>query len=216
MSTCNVYLDESGDLGWKFDKPFSKGGSSRYLTIANLIIPKELIHLPKRIAKAIKIRANIEGELKGKDLTIPLKKIFSQKVCGLLEKDSRIRVSVITVNKQRVQSHMREDPNKLYNYMVNFALLEKVTGYTSVNFTPDPRSVKVKSQNSLTDYLQTKLWFEMNALTKINDMAMESHHNLNLQFIDVISNIVWSYYELGQEDPFNILGTNIETKRLFF
>lgn len=36
----NVYFDESGDLGWSFDKPYGAGGSSRYLTIAFLIIPK--------------------------------------------------------------------------------------------------------------------------------------------------------------------------------
>jgi hypothetical protein len=48
----NLYLDESGDLGWKFDKPYRDGGSSRYLTIATLIIPQNLSHLPKRIIKS--------------------------------------------------------------------------------------------------------------------------------------------------------------------
>jgi hypothetical protein len=33
-----IYLDESGELGWKFDAPYRKGGSSRYLTIASLVI----------------------------------------------------------------------------------------------------------------------------------------------------------------------------------
>jgi hypothetical protein len=47
----NVYLDESGDLGWTFDKPYRHGGSSRYLTISVLIVPKDLSHLPKRILK---------------------------------------------------------------------------------------------------------------------------------------------------------------------
>lgn len=33
-----VYLDESGDLGWKFDAPYRSGGSSRYLTIAAIAV----------------------------------------------------------------------------------------------------------------------------------------------------------------------------------
>ena len=33
----SVYLDESGDLGWKFDAPYRCGGSSRYLTISAII-----------------------------------------------------------------------------------------------------------------------------------------------------------------------------------
>ena len=31
-----VYFDESGDLGWKFDKPYRQEGSSRFLTIAHI------------------------------------------------------------------------------------------------------------------------------------------------------------------------------------
>jgi hypothetical protein len=38
MSSIQIYLDESGDLGWRFDKPYRYGGSSRYLTIVSLII----------------------------------------------------------------------------------------------------------------------------------------------------------------------------------
>lgn len=62
-----VYLDESGDLGWSLDKPFRYGGSSRYLTIAALIIPDNLRHLPKRIVKDIyeKRKRSPQKELKG-------------------------------------------------------------------------------------------------------------------------------------------------------
>lgn len=49
----NLYIDESGDLGFTFDKPYRIGGSSRYLTIAFLLVPKELSHLPKRVVKKL-------------------------------------------------------------------------------------------------------------------------------------------------------------------
>jgi hypothetical protein len=34
-----VYLDESGDMGWNFSAPYRHGGSSRYLCLAFLFLP---------------------------------------------------------------------------------------------------------------------------------------------------------------------------------
>jgi len=34
----HVFLDESGDLGWNFEHPFRMGGSSRFLTLAFLVV----------------------------------------------------------------------------------------------------------------------------------------------------------------------------------
>ena len=48
MTRSFIYLDESGDLGWKFDAPYRDGGSSRYITIAALIVPEESVHDPMR------------------------------------------------------------------------------------------------------------------------------------------------------------------------
>ena len=49
----NAYLDESGDLGWRFDAPYRKGGLSRFLTIAFVICLSEKKHLPKRIVSKL-------------------------------------------------------------------------------------------------------------------------------------------------------------------
>ncbi|VEH66653.1 Uncharacterised protein [Rodentibacter pneumotropicus] len=49
----SVYLDESGDLGWKFDAPYRQGGSSRYLTIATILIHHDKRHLLKRLMKSL-------------------------------------------------------------------------------------------------------------------------------------------------------------------
>jgi hypothetical protein len=213
-----VYLDESGDLGWTFDKPYRHGGSSRYLTISVLIVPKDLSHLPKRIIRKIyqqkKIPASVE--IKGKDLTSDEKIKFSERVVGLLKANPSIRICAITVNKESVQSHIRMDSNKLYNYMINFILLDEIKTCSTINFTPDPRTIKVASGNSLVDYLQTKLWFELNSAAIINHTAMESHLNNNLKFVDFISNIVWSRYEDNKSSPFNILKPYITNKLLFF
>ncbi len=214
----NLFLDESGDLGWKFDKPYQFGGSSRYLTIATLIIPKTLSHLPKRIVKKIysKRKQSTSLEIKGNTLSDKEKDYFIKKTIALLKKQPSIQLSVITVRKENVREHIRSDANKLYNYMVNFAILDKISTYPIVNFTPDPRTIKIASGNSLIDYLQTKLWFELNSATKLIYNPMESGKSLNLQFIDFISHIIWKKYEHKEHKFYGQIKLSVSEKHLFF
>lgn len=214
----NVYLDESGDLGFKFDKPYGKGGSSRYLTIAFLLVPPDLSKYPKRIVKSLYRRKRwpTSKELKGSMLNLHDKAYFAEKVLGLLKRNRRIKILAITVNKRRVQTHIRQDVNKLYNYMIALILPEELKNQTDVNFIPDKRSIKVKSGNSLSDYLQIKLWFEHKSKARLINNPRESHQELNLQFIDFISNIVWHKYEKKDDMIFNMLARKIELRELFF
>jgi hypothetical protein len=214
----NLYLDESGDLGWTFNKPYGAGGSSRYLTIATILVPKNISHLPKRIVKEIyrKRKQPTNIEIKGNTLSLDEKEFFLRKAIQLLKDQTSVKVSIITVKKENVQSHIRDDSNKLYNYMVNFAVLDLIKSYPIVNFIPDPRSIKVASGNSLIDYLQTKLWFELNARTTLINSPMESKYNLNIQFIDFLSNIIWSRYEFNKSKYFNLIKPYIIEKNLFF
>jgi len=53
-----IYLDESGDLGWKFTAPYRNGGSSRHLTIASLAVSPPNKHRPKRLVKKLYTKFN--------------------------------------------------------------------------------------------------------------------------------------------------------------
>jgi hypothetical protein len=214
----NVYLDESGDLGWSLDKPYRSGGSSRYLTIAALIIPKTLAHLPKRIIRKTYKAKQLSsgGELKGQYLSKEETNKFIQKVIHLKKREPSVTLSVITVKKENVQPHIRSDANKLYNYMVNFAILQEIKECPAVDFIPDPRTIKVASGNSLVDYLKTKLWFELNSATVIKHIPVESKKNLTLQFIDFIAHVVWSRHENNEYDSYRLLRPYITERHLFF
>ena len=71
-----------------------------------------------------------------------------------------IQYKSITVYKPHVKLHIREDGNKLYNYMIGVMLLDELAKFDEVDFIYDARSLKIQSGNSLPDYLQTKLWFD--------------------------------------------------------
>ena len=214
----NVYIDESGDLGFSFKRPFRKGGSSRYLTIAFLLIPKNLSYLPKRIVKKLYKRKKqlTTVEIKGCDLTLNDKTFFASKVMDLLSKNPQIKIFSITTNKRNVKEHIRQDPNKLYNYMIGLILPKKIKRFKNITFIPDERSIKVKSGNSLADYLQIKLWFDLKSKTRIENKPQESHRNLNLQFIDWVTHIIWEWYEDKDFTAFEIIRRRVELLDLFF
>lgn len=217
MSIC-IYLDESGDLGWKFNAPYRNGGSSRYLTITCLITPQTKRDLPKRIIRKMykKFKWNTKEEKKWSQMSIEERDYFAQRAKLLRETHPDIRYFSMTVKKENVQSHIRADGNKLYNYMIGLLLLEEMSHFSFVYFFPDPRSVKVESGNSMHDYLQTQLWFDKGANTKLTTTPAESSSNLNVQFSDMLSGVIQGHFEDGNSSPWHILASSVNVRRLYF
>lgn len=214
----NVYLDESGDLGWSLDKPYHKGGSSRYLTIAFVICQSEKKHLLQRIVRKVYERTKTDPklELKGSSLTTDIKCYFAELVRNTVSMNPDIIIGSITVNKSKVKSHIRKDANKLYNYMIRLAVLPKVKGEPVVNLIRDNKTIKVKSGNSLIDYLQTEMWFYFDSPTSLVDLPSDSKKVKNLIFIDWINNLIWGKYENNNSQPYDILKNVITSHKLFF
>jgi len=96
------------------------------------------------------------------------------------------------------------------------AILDVIKNEPFVNLIRDNKTVKVKPGNSLIDYLQTTLWFEMNSKTKIIDIPSDSKKVQNLIFIDWMNNLIWGNYEDNNSEPYQILRSVIESKKLFF
>jgi len=144
------------------------------------------------------------------------KKYFAEQVRKLVSMNPDIAIGAITVNKSKVQKHIREDGNKLYNYMIRLAVLPTIQGEPIVNLIRDNKSVKVKSGNSLIDYLQTTLWFDMETHTRIVDIPSDSKQVKNLIFIDWMNNLIWGKYEDNNNEPYEILRNVITSKKLFF
>jgi hypothetical protein len=214
-----IYLDESGDLGWKFNAPYRRGGSSRYLTIASVVTSPSKKHLPKRLIKKLYSKFNWPTNIEKKwaDMSINERVWFAEKANELQSKHPNdIKYLSITVKKENVQSHIRIDANKLYNYMIGLSLLNEMSNHNTVTFLPDPRSIKVESGNSLHDYLQTQLWFEMRSTTILTTKPCDSAASRNIQFSDMLSGIVQGHFEDGNSKPWGELRSNISYKTLCF
>lgn len=211
-----IFLDESGDLGWNFSAPRKHGGSSRYLTLAFLFLPHSCRNAPRRLVRSLYHLYSWKHEHKASHATLNQKITFCQKAHAMLGRHPGIKVDVITVKKENVKPHIRADANKLYNYMSGLIIPQYLDSETEVEFIPDARSIKVKSGNSLVDYLQIRLWFDCNSPTVIKNNPCESHRSYSLQFLDWIAHCVWKHHEDRTSEPFDILQPVITSRSLFF
>ncbi len=219
MTERSFFLDESGDLGWKFTAPYRQGGSSRHLTISTLSVCPSKKHLPKRLLKKLyeKYSWPAKEEKKWSAMTAGERLAFATAAASLASSNpEHVKYLSITVRKECVLPHIRTDENKLYNYMIGLSLLPEMAQYQRVVFIPDPRSIKVQSGNSLHDYLQTKLWFDHGCPCALTTQACDSAQSTNVQFADMLSGVVQSHFEDGNSAPWLALRRHIAIKTLFF
>ena len=217
-SVINIYLDESGDTGFKLGKGLQRGGSSQHLTLCYAMLPEAKAHLPGRVLRKVynKFGFSPKLEKKGSTLNAEQRIYFLREVRKLLKREPEIKIGHITVMKKHVRAHIRREPEKLYTYMMNLALLPKVVKFDQVNLIRDNRSVKIESGNSLSDYLQMQLWFHYNATTLLNDYPSDSKAFKGLMFIDWMSNIVWRHFEQGENEVFRNINEHLIHAKLFF
>ena len=218
MPNAIIYLDESGDLGWKLDAPYMQGGSSRHLTISAVCAPSDKKHLPGRIVKDLyqQFKWPTTAERKWVDMPPPARIKFASAAQAMCERHPDIRLHGIVVRKENVMDHIRRDANKLYNYMIGLSLLDRMAGYDEVILVPDPRSIKVQSGNSLPDYLQTQLWFEKKTKTRIIYQPTDSRHCLGIQFADMLAGVIQSKFEKSQASALDIVQSQLTLNRLYF
>lgn len=219
MPDAIFYVDESGDTGWSFDHPYRRGGSSRHLTIAALEAPSPLKAYPKRLIRDLysKHGWNRKAETKWCDMDNACRLDFAERMAAMLAKHPGLAVWSLTVFKPNVEEHIRADSNKLYNYMMRLLLVSRLKQYAESKLVIDERSIKVKSGNSLHDYLQTTLWFDEKSASKIeNTQPMSSSKALPIQFADMLAGMVQSHFEDGRSAPLHVLGRHLRPARLFF
>ena len=213
-----IYLDESGDLGWKFDADFKRGGSSRYLTIAATVIKhqKDEPKLERVIRGFYKSRKRaLKNELKSTDLSSKERALFAAKLVEIKISNEEIKFFSMTVKKENANDSFRAHPNGLYNYMVKLLLLNEMSDHDEVNFIPDARTVSVELKNSLNDYLRTEL-AGLGASTKLNTTPWESKNSLSLQFVDALANIIWSRHEYDQSKHYELISSCVQSHQLYF
>lgn len=99
--------------------------------------------------------------------------------------------------------------------MLKISLLDKINRYECVNLVRDNRSIKLKSGNSLIDYLKTTLMFDYDSQTELVDYPTYSKTNHNLILTDWLNNIIFSHYEDNNSQAFDIISVKLKSQGLF-
>lgn len=205
----NIYIDESGDLGWTFNRPNRNGGSSRYITISGLMIdPDEEKHI-KRFIKEIYKKYNLTPKIekKGANFSNDHSRFITSQLNKIINKCPSFRIISITAYKPNIFDALRRDKNIFYNYMLGLLLKEKIVNYEAVTINIDARTIKVSHGDSFPDYIKTQTWGNGHDMD-IECNFVDSSHNQMIWFADWYSNFVWRHYEDSQSDSYNLLTTN--------
>lgn len=212
-----IYVDESGDLGWSFDRSYGHGGSSRFLSIAAMLVPDELDHLPRRKVKHLYQHGHWDTarEKKWVDMPAVSRLTFAISAASLVRVNPQIAFCAIVANKQRVSANFQRDSNKLYNYMLKLLLMDEMKKHRNVTLIPDPRSIKVENGSCLHHYLEMIL-YEDQADTKLETVNRDSKSCSNLQFVDMLAGVVGTHYEFQKSEPWRMLRPHVRLKQLFF
>jgi len=183
-----IFLDESGDLGFDFEK----AKTSRQFVISLLVCQDMQTQdgfrraVSRTLKNKLNHRKNITRtvvELKGTGTTFSIKQYFYRQLPA-----DGWKIYSVTLNKLRVDMQLRSKTGKkkLYNFLARF-ILEKV------HFPADVRQVSLvvdrcKNKEEIKDfnqYVVNQLEALLPLNTRLNIDHLGSHENAGLQAVDL-------------------------------
>lgn len=184
-----LYIDESGTLGKK----------DRYFIIA-MINP----YNKNRIKNFLKKHCAQNGleEVHGKCLTFPEK----QKLIHKLAKKPDHHISYIVADKHHLFEKILKDKNLCFNYLMKYLLKKTITeANENVNILLDEHTVKVKSINSLADYIKIQAYSSWGFKHEINLTYTDSRACKLVQAADLIANTLYGKYNYNKSHLYDSL-----------
>lgn len=176
-----LYLDESGDLGFDFvnKKP------SKFFTVTILAVQGEN---NRRLKKAVKItlrrkftkRQKVE-ELKGPKCPLNVKKYFYSKV-----KDVKFALYAITLNKVRVYERLRQDKERVYNFIARL-VLDQIP-FNNANLRIEIIVDKSKTKRNIAEfnrYILRQIKSKFDPKVPLDVYHLDSKQNFGLQAVDI-------------------------------
>lgn len=185
-----VFVDESGDLGKK----------GRYFVIA-MLVPQR----GKRIVNFMKKFCLKYGliEVKAAQLSFPQK----QRIFDRLTSANDYTISYIVLDKYNIDNHkLFEDKNLFYNYLFSFLIKKTIKSVNQdISILLDNHSTKVKSINSLCDYIKIKALTQWGYKHNLSIKYTNSEDSKVVQAADIVANSIYAKYTYGKDHFYNML-----------
>jgi Protein of unknown function (DUF3800) len=185
-----IFVDESGDLGTK----------GRFFVIAMLLPQRS-----KRIVNFMRkfCAENDLLEVKGSKLTFPEK----QEIFNHLNFANDYSVSYIVADKWNIDNkEILKDSNLCYNYLFKFLVRRTIKSTNEdIEILLDNHSTKVKSINSLADYIRLLAITDWKFKHQLNIHYVDSKDSKVVQAADVVANAIYARYTYGKAHFYNMI-----------
>lgn len=221
MPHVSVYVDESGDLGFKKN-------SSKFFTIGYVFTINRFPFIEKQIVKRTLKNINIGikhhrrkiSEFKFSNDSDRIRKKFLRKI-----KDMDIVIGVVSISKDSVREDLKGDTNFLYRYLVVDSIITVLVQeyfkahdpYNSIKFIID-RSLSKIGRQEFNKYCDDKMSFRSwERDKKMESRVYVTHENsLNVQMLqvaDYIAGAVQRKFEKNIPHYYSIISHKIKHKR---
>lgn len=202
-----IFLDESGDLGFDFDKQ----RTSKFFVITFLLCKSK-----RRIEKIVLLthsELKKQHKMKGGVLhCYQQKPITRQRLLNrLAERDCH--VMTIYLNKRRVYTRMQDEKDVLYNYVTNI-LLDRIM--TKKLLGANPNGIRLIASRKETNkflnenfrqYLENETRTNHGIQIKVDIKTPDEEKGL--QAVDFVSWAIFRKQEHGDESYYNIIKSKI-------
>lgn len=198
-----VFIDDSGDAGFKLDK-----GSSKHFVIACVIFDdnldaEETALKIKRLRRSLNWRDDHEFKFNKTNKQIRLAFLHEVKAC-------KFRVRAIVADKSAIRSpELRGNKNKFYNYMIKEVLSKSAGSIKNGSIRLDGHEDRAYKKAATTYFRQ-----QANPRgTLIKDMKFVNSKNDNLiQLADMVVGSIFRTTQTGKTDSNDYL--NVIQKRV--
>ena len=201
-----IFLDESGDLGFDFNKP----KTSRKFVITLLVCQSRdaVDCIRKAVNRTLKNKVNHKKsgrqiqELKGTGTTLEVKRYFYRHLLS-----DGWKLYAVVLNKSRVNDDLRRPhtKKKLYNFLARF-ILEKIDlrdAAPAVTLVTD----RCKNREEIRDfnsYVANQLEALLPLNVPLNIYHERSHENQGLQAVDLFCWGILRKYETGDTTWYDV------------
>ena len=205
-----IFLDESGDLGFK-------PTSSRWFifTIVLTNNHRKIEKVIKKTRKSLKKKYKKVGELHAYHSQPTTRK----RMLKLLAENKDIKVLCIILNKNKVYVDLQNQKNYLYNWTANI-LLDRLHNKKLINIDDpielciDQKDTNKFIRNNFEKYLKDS--FNKRGNNKVRIKIKPSHTEKCLQAVDFISWAIFRKYESGDYEYYELIKDNIIEENLLF
>ncbi|MFM0740873.1 DUF3800 domain-containing protein [Paraburkholderia xenovorans] len=233
--TAFAYLDESGDLGWKLEKPYMQGGASRYFVIS---IALGMNNQHRRIGKVVDELHKVQKwsskkEKKWTTIGKEARENFCQLAAKELAENAEVKVFVAVYHKETAPDFLRtidvravhpdaSEPeiqaleakykgraHLTYSMLVAETLAEHLPNLDSFTYCPDELN---EGQRTLDHILTYRLLIQQNRQLTLNRVDRKQPMQRGLDFADMCAGAVFEAYQFGEKSYLEILRPYIVVK----